>query len=715
MGSLQPAATAPAPFHLRLRPTQLHCRLQVPTLYSATVQQRPGTSAAPAPQRASGGSSGGQQGAAPAGSLTERAVGLNLNSPAGRYSLDLQHPAAKHTVGQLLSLKARLAAFQQQQEAAAAAAAAAWAGGGGAAAAARRRSGVPGVSAAPGSGRPGSAAAGGAPAAAAAEDAAALAALTKWPARRSSTHDYVAAIVRRASRSEAPQAGEAGAAGGGEAARASASSQRRLAAGDGRGPDGACGAPRAERRAPQRFPVPPVDALGITDIQLDGGRPIRLDKLLELSPWLPACKAAVSPAAQTGSPGQEQKQPGPQQPPSIAKGAGGGGSGGGAKPKPTRSYRRLAFTVRIAALPSAEEPAVLPAHLLQWAVKVRRGSCWSRVVGFHLPMGLTGRKLLHRCINWLSFPQPGLSMPAHTKVMSQHKTPDAWRLQLTELLLQDWLLAPAQARALLACFDPEMGQEQRLSAAQLVYARLAQPMEYWGAVLSAALKPLQAAEFARLAGPWLTALDRTNLTGHYVLNLGRPLDRCVGSQTGDPRPRCRTERTVRAAASSNVRTFPLTLPRSQGRRAAPAAGRLAGERVARQPLLCGLAQRIPERRAAAARGPHQAAGWTRDHPRTRARVRALPLLWESMMGGGGPLLSLPCPTLPCPPQNYTIPASGTLKLDFVKYGLPGDAAVTDAALKGLLARLRAARAAYLNAVRGARRGHEGQPWAGKAG
>jgi hypothetical protein len=72
-----------------------------------------------------------------------------------------------------------------------------------------------------------------------------------------------------------------------------------------------------------------------------------------------------------------------------------------------------------------------------------------------------------------------------------------------------------------------MGQEQRLAAAQLAYGRLAQPMDFWGSVLPAALKPLQAAEFSRLAAPWLTAVDRSNLTGRYVLNLGRPLDRRV--------------------------------------------------------------------------------------------------------------------------------------------------------------------------------------------
>jgi hypothetical protein len=84
-----------------------------------------------------------------------------------------------------------------------------------------------------------------------------------------------------------------------------------------------------------------------------------------------------------------------------------------------------------------------------------------------------------------------------------------------------------QAVALLSCFDPEMGQSQRLVAAQLVYARLAQPLHFWGSVAPAVLTATQQKELEAAATPWLAAVDRANLTGRYVLNLSRPLDRLV--------------------------------------------------------------------------------------------------------------------------------------------------------------------------------------------
>jgi hypothetical protein len=95
-----------------------------------------------------------------------------------------------------------------------------------------------------------------------------------------------------------------------------------------------------------------------------------------------------------------------------------------------------------------------------------------------------------------------------------------------------------KALAILSCFDPDVGSDQRIIAAQLAYARLADPPAFWASVMPAALKPLQQAAFAALAAPWLTALDRSNLTGRYVLNLGRPLDRCTGRLPLSTHSRC---------------------------------------------------------------------------------------------------------------------------------------------------------------------------------
>jgi hypothetical protein len=347
--------------------------MQVPTLHSATTQAAPGQSVALAPAAPPGAGAG--KAASTAGAVTERAAGLNLSSPAGRYSLDLSHPAAKHIIHELLDLKSRLAAFQQEQEAEAAAAAAAWD-----AAAAEAQRGAAAVAA---------------QVCAAAADAEALAALSDWPARRRSTmHDYINAIARRASRSEAPQAPKeaaATAAAGGEAAgryhdaRASIGSCRHTVGEDSKG-TGRAGA-AGGRALVARFRAPPVDALSITDIQLDGARPIKLDKLLDISPWLsargPAAAAAqgrtgaeavhkggsgagpASPAAATTASKESPKQQGQQ----AGASAGGAGSGG-AVGKKAKVHRRLTFVVRVAAVPSAEEPAMLPAHLLRWAVKV---------------------------------------------------------------------------------------------------------------------------------------------------------------------------------------------------------------------------------------------------------------------------------------------------------------------------------------------------------
>lgn len=150
---------------------------------------------------------------------------------------------------------------------------------------------------------------------------------------------------------------------------------------------GACGS------LVRRFHATPVEAPAIVEVQLDGGKPLKLDKLLELSPWLAAQQARLPLGRGFGA--------APQPPPSTAAGAKGSAptvAGGKKKAKGSRVHRRLAFTVRAAAVVSAEEPTALPARLLRWAVAS----------------------------------------------MQRRGADDNWRLRLVELLQPDWLLSCEQ-------------------------------------------------------------------------------------------------------------------------------------------------------------------------------------------------------------------------------------------------------------------------------
>lgn len=71
------------------------------------------------------------------------------------------------------------------------------------------------------------------------------------------------------------------------------------------------------------------------------------------------------------------------------------------------------------------------------------------------------------------------------QVLQQAATSEIWKLHFLELLVTDWLLLPDHALHLLSTFDPELGSEEKLSAAVLFYGRLVQPMEFWEAVMPA--------------------------------------------------------------------------------------------------------------------------------------------------------------------------------------------------------------------------------------
>ena len=80
----------------------------------------------------------------------------------------------------------------------------------------------------------------------------------------------------------------------------------------------------------------------------------------------------------------------------------------------------------------------------------------------------------------------------------QHpSTPEAWKLQLLQLLARDWLLAPLQALSLLACFDPQLGRSEQVAAAAALHMALVAPMEGMRELVPE-LTPSQQHEFREL-------------------------------------------------------------------------------------------------------------------------------------------------------------------------------------------------------------------------
>ncbi len=78
--------------------------------------------------------------------------------------------------------------------------------------------------------------------------------------------------------------------------------------------------------------------------------------------------------------------------------------------------------------------------------------------------------------------------------MESKSSTEIWKLHITQLVCTDWLLLPAHASAMLRCFDKELGREEELTAAQLVFAQLVQPMDFWTEVLPT-LNPMQQQRF----------------------------------------------------------------------------------------------------------------------------------------------------------------------------------------------------------------------------
>lgn len=123
---------------------------------------------------------------------------------------------------------------------------------------------------------------------------------------------------------------------------------------------------------------------------------------------------------------------------------------------------------------------------------------------------------------------------ACSQVLGDTTCGDVWKLQFLDLLLQDCLLSPQQAVALLNMFDRcgacvqriaaaywprlwhccaagcaapdtcivgtcrELGQDEQLQAAGLIWTHLVQPMQLWEEVLPAVLRPSQQQQLKRM-------------------------------------------------------------------------------------------------------------------------------------------------------------------------------------------------------------------------
>ncbi|GLI64025.1 hypothetical protein VaNZ11_007186 [Volvox africanus] len=100
-----------------------------------------------------------------------------------------------------------------------------------------------------------------------------------------------------------------------------------------------------------------------------------------------------------------------------------------------------------------------------------------------------------------------------------------WKLSVIQAAGSVCFFTPGQCLALLAGFDRDTQSAECVAAAQMLYARSAQPLAFWEHVLSR-LSTTQQASLRERVGD-LVALDMTRPMGRYTLNLSRQVDRFV--------------------------------------------------------------------------------------------------------------------------------------------------------------------------------------------
>ena len=78
---------------------------------------------------------------------------------------------------------------------------------------------------------------------------------------------------------------------------------------------------------------------------------------------------------------------------------------------------------------------------------------------------------------------------------------------------------------LIELFDPEMASSERIRAAEMLYARCVQPLDFWLDAMPT-LPPMQIEGIMQRLGD-LAAFDIDNPSGRFMLNLSRATDRFI--------------------------------------------------------------------------------------------------------------------------------------------------------------------------------------------
>jgi hypothetical protein len=220
-----------------------------------------------------------------------------------------------------------------------------------------------------------------------------------------------------------------------------------------------------------------VDIPALTDLKLDG-KPTKLETLLQLSPWYqPLQQRQQQQQQQQQQQAVAAKEPTPAAPsmaeqgsqnaPAAAAAAAKAGQAGKKKGKPPKEPKVLEFTVKAAAAVTGADPPVMPARLLDWATTVSEqlltllvsaaaAFCVLAGVGMAaLPSGYSLAPAQVTCtLNHILCKSCVLCKPFTVpQVLQDTSCGEVWKLQLAELLMQDWLLLPQQAVHLLNMFD----------------------------------------------------------------------------------------------------------------------------------------------------------------------------------------------------------------------------------------------------------------------
>ncbi|KAF5832617.1 hypothetical protein DUNSADRAFT_11434 [Dunaliella salina] len=102
---------------------------------------------------------------------------------------------------------------------------------------------------------------------------------------------------------------------------------------------------------------------------------------------------------------------------------------------------------------------------------------------------------------------------------------DLFKLAVIDVACSRFFFSAPQALQMLDLFDPEMSSSERLHAAEVLYTRCYNPLDFWEAALPE-LSEMQAEVIKHSLGK-LGALNIQNPSGRFMLNLSRSVDRLM--------------------------------------------------------------------------------------------------------------------------------------------------------------------------------------------